>query len=188
MQIETERLTLREFRQEDAAQMLAYWSDPRYRHYYADLDDIEQTVRDLVSRLVAAQGEEPRHVWQLVITDRADGRLLGNCGIRIDDAQLRQANIGYELHPDVWERGYASEAARAILTFGFDHLDVHRVWAECVAENNGSVHVLEKLGMRREAHFREHKWFKGRWWDTRIYAILDHEWRGGELHAPGDHR
>jgi ribosomal-protein-alanine N-acetyltransferase len=114
----------------------------------------------------------------VAITDRTDDRLIGNCGIRVNDPDLREANIGYELDPRHWGRGYATEAARAILGFGFDELGLHRVWAECVADNTGSARVLEKLGMRREAHFREHQWFKGRWRDTLVYAVLDREWHG----------
>ena len=56
-------------------------------------------------------------------------------------------------------------------------LGAHRIWAECVADNTGSARVLEKLGMRREAHFREHQYYRDRWWDTLIYSILAHEWR-----------
>jgi RimJ/RimL family protein N-acetyltransferase len=64
-----------------------------------------------------------------------------------------------------------------MLAFGFERLDLHRIWAECVADNRASARVLEKLGMRREAHFRESGFFKGRWWDSLVYAMLDHEWR-----------
>lgn len=177
MRIESERLILREFREADWPDMLAYWSDPRYQRYYPDTEHVERTVRDLVGRLVAAQAEQPRRTWQLAITSQAGACLIGNCGIRVNDPERREANVGYELDPRHWGRGYATEAARAILSFGFDALGLHRVWAECVADNAASARVLEKLGMRREAHFREHQWYKGRWWDTLIYAILDHEWR-----------
>ena len=177
MQIATERLILRDFRDDDWPPMLAYWRDPRYQRYNPDFEDPEQVVRDLVSAFVAQQAEQPRRKWQLAIVDPADGRLIGNCGIRVNDPETREANIGYELDPRHWGRGYATEAARAILAFGFDQLDLHRVWAECVADNTASQRVLEKLGMRREAHFREHQWHKHRWWDTLIYAILDREWR-----------
>ena len=178
MHIQTERLILREFRAEEWADVAAYWRDPRYQRYYRrDRDDIERVVRDLVDRFVAAQTEEPRRKWQVAIVDPADGRLIGNCGIRVNDPELGEANIGYELDPRVWGHGYATEAAHAIVTFGFGELGLHRVWAECNAANTGSARVMEKLGMRQEAHFREHQRFKGRWWDTLIYAILDHEWR-----------
>lgn len=177
MTIETERLVLPEFREADWRDMLAYWSDPRYQRFYPEVSDPEQAVHGLVGRFVAAQAEQPRRAWQLAITLPGDARLIGNCGIRINDAAQREANIGYELSPEEWGHGYATEAAGAILRFGFDELGLHRVWAECVADNTGSERVLEKLGMRREAHFREHQWHRGRWWDTLIYALLDHEWR-----------
>lgn len=176
MQIETERLILREFRDDDAPLMAAYWSDPRYQRYYAEIEDVDGVVRELVDRFVAAQHAQPRLSWQLAVVTKADLRQIGNCGIRVNDPALKEANIGYELNPDYWGRGYATEAAHAIVTFGFAELDLHRIWAECVADNLGSARVLEKLGMRREAHFREHQWYKQRWWDTLIYAILDDDW------------
>jgi RimJ/RimL family protein N-acetyltransferase len=177
MQIDTERLILREFRAADTPLMTAYWSDPRYQRYYAEVEDITAMVRELVGRFVAAQGAQPRLAWQLAVVRRADRRMIGNCGIRVNDPALKEANIGYELNPDYWGRGYATEAARAIVRFGFEGLALHRIWAECVADNLGSARVLEKLGMQREAHFREHQWYKQRWWDTYIYAILDRDWR-----------
>jgi [ribosomal protein S5]-alanine N-acetyltransferase len=95
----------------------------------------------------------------------------------VNDQTRREGKIGYELNPDYWRRGYATEAAWAMLSYGFDHLGLHRIWAELNAENGASAHVLEKVGTRREAHFREQDYFKGRWWDGLVYAILDREWR-----------
>jgi [ribosomal protein S5]-alanine N-acetyltransferase len=87
-----------------------------------------------------------------------------------------EANIGYELNPPYWNFGYATEAAHAVVDFGFQHFGIHRIWADLVADNVGSAHVLEKLGMRLEGHLREKAYFKGRWWDALIYAILAEEW------------
>jgi len=179
MRIETERLLLREFESTDWQAMLAYWNDERYQRFYEEPKDQEAAVRELLDRFVVSQTEEPRRMWQLAITDPRSGRLIGNCGIRVKNPVHREANTGWELDPNVWGHGYATEAARAILGFGFGELGMHRVWAECNAENVRSVRVMERLGMRREAHFRKHQWFRGRWWDTLIYAILDHEWSGG---------
>ena len=75
-----------------------------------------------------------------------------------------------------WGRGYATEAARAILAYAFRDLDLHRVYATCRPANVGSSRVLEKLGMRREGHLVQHRWMKGRWQDSLLYAILDDEW------------
>lgn len=181
MQLETARLILREFRAEDWPDVLAYWNDPLYQRYNPDLPDRAGFVRDLVAMFVSSQAEEPRRKWQLAAVRKADGRLIGNCGIRVNDPALGEANIGYEFNPRDWGNGYATEAATAIVRFGFEELCLHRIWAECVADNTGSSHVLEKLGLRREAHFREHQYYKDRWWDTLIYAVLAHEWRDATI-------
>jgi RimJ/RimL family protein N-acetyltransferase len=179
MHIETERLVLREFREDDLPVMLAYWRDPRYQRFNPAFVDLEGFVSDLVAMFIASQTEEPRLKRQLAITRGPDDKLIGNCGIRINNPDLGEANIGYELDPREWGHGYATEAAHAIVAFGFDELLLHRIWAECVADNTGSARVLKRLGMRREARLREHQFYRDRWWDTLIYAILEGEWRAG---------
>jgi RimJ/RimL family protein N-acetyltransferase len=94
----------------------------------------------------------------------------------VNSFNARDADIGYELDPHYWGHGYAIEAARAIMEFGFAELLLHRIWAKTNADNTGSIRLLEKLGMRQEGRLREKEYFKGRWWDTLIYAILDREW------------
>ena len=93
-------------------------------------------------------------------------------------------DIGYEFSPDYWRQGYATEAASEIIRFGFEELELHRIWSWCIAENNGSWRVMEKLGMQREGLLRENEYFKGRWWDTLMYAILEDEWREREPTIP----
>jgi RimJ/RimL family protein N-acetyltransferase len=180
VELRTARLHLREVRADDWPAILAYQTDPRYLRFYEWESRDEAAVRAFVDRQVANQHEQPRRQFQVAIelVDGPDaGRLIGNCGVRVDDPTNRQGNIGYELHPDRWGHGYGSEAARAVLDHGFDALGLHRIWAQCIADNIASAHILEKLGMRREAHYRERSFFKGRWWDTFIYAILEDEWR-----------
>lgn len=186
MQLETERLILRDFIEDDWQAMAGYWRDPRYQRYYAEVDDIEETVWHLVTIFIAGQHEDPRRRWQLAVERKDDGRMIGNCGIRINAPEHREANIGYELNPDEWGQGFATEAASAIVRFGFEDLGLHRIWAECNAENTDSIRVLTKLGMRREARFREHQWFRGRWWDTLIYAVLEDEWCGERESGSGE--
>ncbi len=94
----------------------------------------------------------------------------------MDKAGATEADIGYELAGAQWGQGYATEAARALVHFGFTRLRVHRIWAACVAENSASAHVMEKLGMQLEGRQREKEYFKGRWWDTLVYSILEQEW------------
>ncbi len=103
--------------------------------------------------------------------------MIGLCGARKKNASATEAEIGYELNPAHWGHGYATEAARCVLNFAFKQLRVHRVWATCIADNQASVRVLEKLGMQPEGRLRENTWMKERWWDTLIYAILYPEWQ-----------
>jgi RimJ/RimL family protein N-acetyltransferase len=174
MRLSTSRLVLREFVEADWERVLAYQSDPLYLRYYAWTHRTEAEVREFVGWFVADQDQEPRNRFQLAI--EWEGRLIGNCGLRVNDPALREGNLGFELDRHYWGRGYATEAAHELLRFGFEELGLHRLWACCVAENTGSARVLEKVGLRPEGCFREKDYFRGRWWDQRLFAILDHEW------------
>ena len=88
----------------------------------------------------------------------------------------QQGEIGFIVHPAHQGRGYATEATRPLLAFAFDTLNLHRVYGRVEPRNRGSARVLEKLGMRREAHLIENEWVKGEWQSEAIYAILAREW------------
>ena len=175
MILTTERLILREFSESDWPGVLAYQRDPRYLRFYEWTGRTPEEVRSFVGLFVVQQQETPRTRFQVAITVKATGRLIGNCGIRHETADAREADIGYELDPAYWGRGYATEAMRAVVGWGFSEMRLHRISAWCIADNAGSVRVLEKLGMQREGRLREKLYFKGRWWDTLLYAILDQE-------------
>ncbi len=177
MQLQTGRLILREFVEQDWQAVLAYQRDPRYLRFYPWTGRTPEDVRLFVAGFVLQQQQEPRIKFQLAITLKTTGALIGNCGIRKDTTEASSADIGYELAPEHWGQGYATEAAQAIVRFGFTTLALHRIWATCVAENTASAHVLEKLGMRLEGRLRENEYFKDRWWDTLIYAVLMQEWK-----------
>ena len=177
MHLSTDRLELREFRESDGPAVLAYQRNPLYLRYYAWTDRTPEEAQDFVQIFLDQQQASPRLEFQLAIDLKSTGRLIGNCGIRMKSADAREADIGYELDPVHWRMGFATEAARAMLRFGFTDLGLHRVWSWCIADNTGSVRVLEKLGMRREGQLRENEYYKGRWWDTLLFAILEEEWR-----------
>jgi RimJ/RimL family protein N-acetyltransferase len=181
MEIRTERLLLREFVESDWQAVLAYQRDPRYLRFYPSDDRSEDEVRRFVQMFVDNQRVQPRIKYQLAVVLPPGGVLIGNCGIRKGSIDALQADIGYELAPHAWGQGYATEAALAVLEFGFSQLNVYRIWANCLAENTASRHVLEKLGMRLEGQLRANEYFKGRWWDTMIYAILKPEWEASGL-------
>jgi RimJ/RimL family protein N-acetyltransferase len=129
----------------------------------------------VLASLEAAR-EDPRHVYDLAVILKSEDLLIGRCGFAIGDPDDEQAVLWYTLHPDSWGHGYAPEAARALVGFGFRELGLHRVWADTDPENLASVRVLEKLGMRREGHLRENARVNDVWADSLIYAILEREW------------
>ncbi|UCC51101.1 MAG: GNAT family N-acetyltransferase [Anaerolineaceae bacterium] len=176
MQLETDRLILREFEGSDWTAVLAYQSDPLYLRYYHWTERSQKDVKRFVKMFLHQQQERPRTIFQLAVVPKDKNQLIGNCGIRINNVELREANIGYELDSRFWGKGYATEAAQAILRFGFIELGLHRIFASTLAVNKGSARVLEKLGMRLEARELEKEFIKGRWYDNLTYAILDREW------------
>ena len=177
MKIETERLILREFVEEDWQRAYEYESDPLYLRYYEWTERTPESVKEFIGWFLAHQKQMPRYKFQLAIILKSNNLLIGNCGVRMDKVDALEADIGYELDPKYWNHGYATEAAHVIVDFGFNRFGVHRIWAHCIADNTGSAHVLEKLGMQREGRLRETQHFKGRWWDTFIYGILADEWQ-----------
>ncbi len=178
MRITTARLILREFAIDDWPDVLAYQLDPRYLRFYPWTDRTEADVRDFVQMFLDQQGQQPRRKFQLAITLPDSGRLIGSCGIRRKPENDWEADIGYELAPNNWGQGYATEAARAIVEIGFRELKLHRVSSWCIADNTASARVLERVGLRLEGRLRENEYFKGRWWDTLLYGLLESEWKG----------
>jgi [ribosomal protein S5]-alanine N-acetyltransferase len=181
--LRTPRLLLREFRDDDWRPVLAYQSDPRYLRYYAWTGRSEAEVREFVRGFVEQQQWAPRTRYQLAIVLPEEGKFIGNVGIRIRDPRSQEADIGYELGPDYWGNGYATEAAREIVRFGFEQLALHRISSWCVEDNAASARVLQKVGMQLEGRLREKESYKGRWRNHLLYAILEPEWRR-DLGAP----
>ena len=177
MQITTDRLLLRDFSAADWAETLVYQRDPRYLRFYPWTDRTEAEVKDFIQDFIDQQDERPRRKFQLAIVLPESGRLIGNCGIRRKQHNDWEADIGFELSPEFWGRGLATEAGNALVEFGFSELKLHRISSWCIADNAASSRVLEKLGMRLEGRLRHNEYFKGRWWDTLLYGLLAEEWR-----------
>ena len=176
MKLTTERLILREFSESDWPAILAYQSNPLYLRYYEWTERTPEAVREFVQMFLDQQQAKPRIKFQFAVTLKTTGQLIGNCGIRMKSANVHEGDIGYELDPQYWGQGYATEAAHTIVQLGFTQFRLHRIWSWCIANNVGSARVLQKLGMRQEGRLRENEYFKGQWWDTLLYAILNYEW------------
>lgn len=180
----TKRLALREFAKGDWQAVHEYASDPEVVRYVDWGPNTEKETRDFIRRTMASCKEKPRRDYQFAVILKEEDRLIGACDIHLSEPPHQEASIGYCLNRHYWGNGYATEATRRLLAFGFDELQLHRIFATCDPQNKGSVRVLEKAGMRREGRLRDHKWVKGRWRDSFLYAILDHEWKTGKGKRP----
>ena len=178
----TERLLLRDFVESDWQAVLDYQQDPLYLRYNEWPSRTADEVRHFVQMFLDQQQQTPRIKFQFAVTLKSTGRLIGNCGVRRAPAAAREADIGYELNSAYWGNGYATESARAVMRFGFTHMDLERITAWCVADNLASARVLEKLGMRLEERVPRHQHFKGRWWDRLSYSITYAEWQAHADH------
>ncbi len=135
----------------------------------------EQNTRDFVKRAISYQHEDPRIHYELAVTLGHDSLLIGGCGIHVDDAK-GVCLIGYCFNRRFWGKGFATEAANMLLTFGFGKLKAHRIRAVADPANTASTRVLEKIGMKYEGCLREHQFVRGQWCDLVQYAILEMEW------------
>jgi RimJ/RimL family protein N-acetyltransferase len=170
----TSRLTLRDIGAADFEAIHAYASDPDVTRYMFYGPRSEEDTRAYLERVLATQISEPRRVWEVAIVETAGERLVGACDLTLD--QPDEADLGFVLSREVWGRGYATEAARALVRAGFDELGVKRIFATCDVSNHASARVLEKAGLRREATLNRHKFAKDMWWTSFLYAITFEQW------------
>jgi RimJ/RimL family protein N-acetyltransferase len=174
--LETPRLILRPFEERDIPAFSAYRSDPEVARYQGwEAPFLSAEAARFVTEMIQACPGRPGEWYQTAIELKADREMIGDCAFHIS-ADGRQAEIGYTLSRSFQGQGYASEALARLLDYLFFDLNLHRVHANLDPENLPSARLLERLGLRREGHFVESLWFKGRWADEAWYAILQREW------------
>ncbi len=115
--------------------------------------------------------------FQFALEHRDTGTFIGDCGLRIMEADNRLAQVGYTIVRAYWNMGYATEALTGLLAYAFSTFDLHRIAASVDPRNAASCRVLDKAGFRKEGHFLQSEWFKGEWADDAVYGILRSEWR-----------
>ena len=168
--IETQRLRIRSFQPNDWQAVYGYTSDPAVMAYIPEGPFTTEQARAFVDDNT---GEQARAFAVLL---KADDTLVGHMVFHPWFAPLTY-EIGWVFDPANQGHGYATEAARALLQYGFEALRLHRIIATCQPENVASYRVMEKLGMRREAHFRRCiRRPNNAWWDEYFYALLEEEW------------
>jgi [ribosomal protein S5]-alanine N-acetyltransferase len=169
--LETPRLILRPITPADWPAIYQYMSDPIVTCWLPEgrLDEAQAQA--------FAQKNARRHARAVAVIDRESGKLIGHMPFHPWFGRATH-EIGWVIGSAHQGRGYATEAAHALMDFAFGALGCHRLVATCQPENIASWRVMEKLGMRREAHFRQGLYQEtGEWWDEYFYALLADEYR-----------
>jgi RimJ/RimL family protein N-acetyltransferase len=175
--IETSRLRLRPFVPDDLVAFHAAQSRAEvHRWLYTEPRSLDE-MRQVLERRIARARDAPESGVPLAVELATTGEFLGDVSLTLGPPEHRQAEMGFVFHPGHHGQGYATEAAAAVVALAFGAYDLHRVYGRLEARNLASARVLEKLGMRREAHLVENEWVKGEWQSETVYALLAREWR-----------
>jgi RimJ/RimL family protein N-acetyltransferase len=176
--IKTERLLLRRYAEDDLDDLYDIQSRPDVARYLywgpRDRDQVRDSLgKKIASNTLRAEGDD----LTLAVVLPETGTVIGDVLLMWVSREYRQGEIGYIFHPGHGGHGYATEAAAVMLRLGFEGLGMHRIVGRLDGRNAASARVLERLGMRREAHLVENELVKGEWTDEVIYAMLEDEWR-----------
>ncbi|WP_399939705.1 GNAT family N-acetyltransferase [Streptomyces sp. BBFR25] len=185
--LDTDRLRLRPFAEADADFLYALHSNAHVMRYW---DSPPWTERARAGRFLAmsrTMADEGTGV-RVAVERASDGALVGWCCLVEWNPDYRSASLGYCLDEAMWGRGYATEAAHALLTWAFGTLDLNRVQAEADTRNAASARVLEKIGFVREGTLREDCVVGGEVSDSWVYGLLRREWRPSAAPAPDQAR
>jgi RimJ/RimL family protein N-acetyltransferase len=172
----TQRLIIRRMGETDLLDFLAYQTHPEVLGYMPiEPFTEEQAMRFLARQAVVEIGDEGGYI-AFAVHHVGDAKMIGEVGIYLSPNAQSKGDIGWSLHPKYQGRGYATEAAQVLLTYGFVHRKLHRITSGCDTRNTASFLLMERLGMRREGHLKQSRFMKGAWRDEYIYALLLDEW------------
>ena len=170
--LHTERLVLRPYVLSDADAFVDAWASEEWTSMLLSRPMNPAEVAEMVRRRI---DRSDRELISLVVEH--DGEIVGDSLLHLQGTGLSEGEIGWTILPQHAGRGYATEAAEAVLRLGFEHFGLRRIVADLDARNDRSAALCERLGMRRECHKRGDFWSKGRWTDSYEYALLAEEWR-----------
>ena len=174
--ITTERLIIRLAKPDDAEAIYAYRSDSIENQYQGWFPESVEEVRDYIANMPVTL-DVANVCFQFAIISKSENRLIGDMGIIFNGHEKSQAEIGCTLNKDFQGKGYAAEALTAMVNYLFTLLKKHRVVASIDPRNTASIRLIERLGFRKEAHFKESYYLRGEWVDDVIYAMLDKDWK-----------
>jgi RimJ/RimL family protein N-acetyltransferase len=172
--LESDTLLLRRFSKDDLQPFLAYLNDPEVARYQTWDFYTEDAAAKIIEEQANDKPGEPGKWFTFAVELKAEGALIGHIALKLLDQ--KQAEIGFTFARAYQGKGLAFAATCLVLDYLFTELDLHRVIAIADCENQRSVALLKRLGMRQEGHFIQNIWFKGRWGDEYLYAVLQDEW------------
>ena len=175
MKIQTKRLLLRKATLSDKKEIFAYRSDKKTNQYQAWIPENLKDVSEFIGK-IANTYNRPDSWFQFVIIENSSGKLVGDLGVHFLEKGSQQAEIGCTLSKNFHGKGYANEALTAIMDSLFLDIEIHRIFASIDPKNIASIKMMEKLGFRKEAHFKESLFLNGKWVDDVVFAILNKEW------------
>ncbi|MBX9690214.1 MAG: GNAT family N-acetyltransferase [Candidatus Obscuribacterales bacterium] len=175
--LDTPRLRLRELSPLDASLIVSFANNKSINLFlgFASLSS-QAGVDDYIARAAASASADPRLSYKLAMTIKPSDSLKGSCWLDIEDSESNNASVGYFVSADCWGNGYATEMMKALIRFGFNNLQLHRIYANCDQGNAASRRVLEKIGMTPEGLLRQHCKRSYGWADVLMYGILRSEW------------
>lgn len=174
-QISTKRLILRKISLNDAQTLFKYWSDPQVTQYLNlnTFKNIEQSLK-MIGLLNSLYTKGKGIRWAIAL--KKNNIVIGTCGYNSWIKKSSRGEIGYELGREYWGNGYATEAVQKIIEYGFKTMNLNRIEAFTVPEAVSSVHLLEKLGFKKEGVLREYGYLNGKFLDENVYSLLKRDW------------
>jgi [ribosomal protein S5]-alanine N-acetyltransferase len=170
------QVALRPMRADDWEAIHAFAGRPEVYLYQAWEPNTAEQTRDYVAEAAAAYGD-PSQTQFYLSAARPDEHIIGLAQVTIHSSAWRCAEIGYQVHPDHWGRGYGTRIAWLAVDYAFGELGMHRVEATCDPRNTGSVRILGKVGMTHEGTLRHTMRLRDGWRDSHMFSVLEDEWR-----------
>jgi len=175
MEIRSERLILEELKCEDLEFIHKMSSEPLVYLYEADEAPTKEETYEKYSKKISRMEKYPDKYLIFLIRILPEEVPIGEVFIQLNWEEMREWEIGYEVHPDYWGNGYATEAVSLLLKHSFENLNAHKVVGFCNAQNEKSANLMERVGMKRDGVLREGRLWRKEWCDEYVYSILERD-------------
>ncbi len=175
--LKSDRIILRPLLAKDARDIFSYRSDPEIYQFQNWRPKTIADVEEFIETRIVSEPNLPDTWFQFAICKSNTYELIGDCGLHFLKNESDQVEIGITLKREQQGLGYATEALELIFNYVFADLKKHRIFGSVDPRNNASIRLMERMKMRKEAHFIESIWSGDRWLDDIVYAILAREWK-----------